>query len=305
MDDREAVAAMRSFNRFYTRQLGLLSEHVHASPHSLSEARLLFELSQRADPTAAEVARDLGMDEGQVSRTLKRLVELGLVERRKAPDDMRRALLGLTPAGRARFAELDAASSRETSARLAILGVGDRRRLIDAMHTIERLLSPPTERPALVLRGLEIGDLGWIARRQGMLYAEEYGWDHTFEALVAEILIAFVRNFDARRERAWIAEQEGQIVGSIFCVQQSTEIAKLRLLYVEPSTRGSGIGRRLVDECIRFARAKGYRTLTLWTNDILVAARHIYVAAGFELVAEERHHSFGVDLVGQNWDLVL
>jgi GNAT superfamily N-acetyltransferase len=189
---------------------------------------------------------------------------------------------------------------------LGQLGEVERRRLLNAMQDIQQILEPgPEPRVPYMLRGLKVGDAGWIARRQGMLYHEEFGWDHTFEALVAEILAAYIRNYDARHENAWITEREGEIVGSVFAVRQSDTVAKLRLLYVEPSARGLGIGARLVDECIAFARAQRYKTLTLWTNDILVAARRIYVAAGFKLVAEERHHSFGVDLVGQNWDLEL
>jgi DNA-binding MarR family transcriptional regulator/N-acetylglutamate synthase-like GNAT family acetyltransferase len=300
------VATMRRFNRFYTQRIGVLQEGLHASPFSLTEARLLYELAHRDGLTAAQLARELGLDPGYLSRVLGEFAKRGLIERLPSPSDGRQSLLALTEAGRVAFAPLDARSRDEIGGLLAGMAPPARRRLIAAMVEIERLLggAPPTREPYL-LRPHQPGDIGWVTHRHGVLYAEEYGWDESFEALVAEIAAKFVTAFDARRERCWIAERDGAIVGSVFLVKQSDDVAKLRLLLVEPAARGLGIGKRLVEECIRFARQVGYRKITLWTNDILVAARHIYQGAGFVLVAEERHHSFGHDLVGQNWDLAL
>ena len=305
MNDAQ-VAAIRSFNRFYTRQIGLLEEGLLRSEYSLTEARVLYELALREGLTASELGRDLGLDAGYLSRLLKKFDTLGLINRTPSQEDARQSVLALTAAGRDAFAPLNKASQDEVAAMLRPLSTTERRELVQAMHTIQNLLGREAEPEAgFTLRPHRPGDIGWIAHRQGILYHEEYGWDGTFEALVAEIAAAFVNNFAPQWERCWIAERRGEIVGSVFVVRQSDEVAKLRLLYVEPSARGLGIGARLVDECIRFARAKGYGTLTLWTNDVLVAARHIYEKAGFNLVAEEHHHSFGKDLVGQTWNLAL
>jgi DNA-binding MarR family transcriptional regulator/GNAT superfamily N-acetyltransferase len=302
----EQIAAFRRFSRFYTRQLGLLVEGLLTSTFSLTESRILYELAHRDGPTAAELGRELGLDPGYLSRILKRFEARGLLRREASVDDARQSVLVLTPEGHAAFGPLNRASEEQAGNLLAALPVSGRRQLVAAMGDIERLLGSAREPgPPYLLRPLQSGDLGWIIRRQGMLYAQEYGWDETFEALVAEIAAAFVKNFDPKREACWIAEREGEIVGSIFLVRQSDEVAKLRLLYVEPSARGLGIGRRLVSECIRFARARKYATMTLWTNDILAAARHLYEEAGFRLVAQDTHHSFGKDLVGQNWELDL
>ena len=302
----DSVDAVRRFNRFYTRRIGVLDEHLLQSPFSLAEARLLYELAHRTAPAAAELARDLGLDPGYLSRTLQRLEKAGLIARAPDSDDARRSRIGLTEAGRAAQAPLEEQSNAAVAAMLAPLAPHDRTRLSAALATIEGLLSDaPRDKPALVLRRPQPGDIGWIIHRQGRLYAEEYGWDESYEALVAEILAAFVKNFDAARERAWIAEMDGEIVGSVFLVRQDDAIAKLRLLYVEPAARGLGIGSRLVDEVIAFARLKAYSTLTLWTNDVLAAARRIYEGAGFRLVAQGRHKSFGKDLVGQTWELTL
>ena len=300
------IAAVRRFNRFYTRQIGVLQEGLLASEFSLTEARLLYELAHRDGLSAAQLARELGLDPGYLSRILTAFARRGLVSKQPAPDDGRQSLLMLTPDGRAAFAPLDARSRTEVGAMLARLSASEQRRLIAAMATIEALLGDPAapQEPYL-LRPHQPGDIGWVISRHGALYAEEYGWDETFEALVAEIAGRFITNFDAKRERCWIAERAGARIGSVFLVRDSDSVAKLRLLLLEPEARGLGIGRRLVEECIRFARRTGYRTVTLWTNDILVAARRIYQAAGFTLVAEERHHSFGHDLVGQNWELAL
>lgn len=305
MNDAQ-VAAIRSFNRFYTRQIGLLEEGLLRSEYSLTEARVLYELAQRDGLTASELGRDLGLDAGYLSRLLKKFDTLGLVTRTPSQEDARQSVLALTAAGQDAFAPLNKASHDEIAAMLRPLSAREKEELVRAMHTIQNLLGrKPEPEVDITLRPHRPGDIGWVAHRQGILYHEEYGWDGTFEVLAAEIAAAFVRNFDHRWERCWIAERRGEIVGSVFVVRQSDEVAKLRLLYVEPSARGLGIGARLVDECVRFARAKGYRTLTLWTNDVLVAARRIYEKAGFQLVSEERHHSFGKDLVGQTWDLAL
>jgi DNA-binding MarR family transcriptional regulator/GNAT superfamily N-acetyltransferase len=302
----EQVAAIRAFNRFYTRQIGLLAEGLLDSEFSLTEVRVLYELAHRDRLTATDLGRDLGLDAGYVSRILKKFEARNLVERTQSPADARQAMLALTPAGHEAFQPLNQASHDQIAAVLTALPAPQRVELVRAMGTVQRLLDGnPEPKVPYILRPHQVGDLGWITHRQGVLYAQEYGWDETFEALVAEIAAAFVKNYDPRHERCWIAEREGEVVGSVFVVRQSDEIAKLRLLYVEPSARGLGIGQRLVDECIRFARARRYKVLTLWTNDVLVSARRLYEASGFKLVAEERHHSFGKDLVGQNWDLDL
>jgi DNA-binding MarR family transcriptional regulator/GNAT superfamily N-acetyltransferase len=302
----QRIAAVRRFTRFYTRHIGVLREGLHASPFSLTEARVLYELANRAAPTAADIARDLGLDAGYLSRILRGFAQRGLLARARSQDDGRQSQLSLTPAGREAFAPLDRGSQDEVAAMLAPLSEGAQARLIEAMRTVEQLLGErPRDAPPYLLRPHQEGDMGWVVSRHGALYAQEYRWNMEFEALVAEIVAAFIRNCDARRERCWIAEIDGAAVGSVFLVKQSEEIAKLRLLLVEPQARGLGIGARLVAECIRFARLCGYRTLTLWTNDVLVAARRIYQAAGFRLVAEEKHHSFGHDLVGQNWEMDL
>lgn len=300
------IAAVRSFTRFYTRRIGVLREGLHDSPFSLTAARVLYELANRDAPTAGELARDLDLDPGYLSRILRTFAQRGLIGRRRSRQDARQTHLSLTATGRKAFAPLDRGSHDEVAALLAPLGDETQARLVGAMQTVEELLDGrANDTPAYVLRPHRAGDMGWVASRHGALYAQEYGWNLEFEALVAEIVAAFIRNFDARRERCWIAEIAGEPVGSVFLVKQTDEAGKLRLLLVEPRGRGLGIGARLVDECIAFARAAGYRTLTLWTNDILVAARRIYEKAGFRLVQEEKHHSFGHDLVGQNWDLVL
>jgi len=306
LPSEKQISAVREFNRFYTRQLGLLEEGLLKSEFSLTEARVLFELAHRESLTATSLGNELALDAGYLSRILRRFEERGLLTRQPSPTDGRQALLVLTEAGHQAFKPLNEASRDQVAGLLAALPLGERQKLVNAMKTIKRLMgTTPEPKLPYLLRPLRVGDLGWISHRQGVLYHEEYGWDETYEALVAQILSEFVRNFDPRREASWVAERDGEVVGSVFLVRQSDEIAKLRLLYVEPATRGLGIGRRLVDECIAFARSKGYRTLTLWTNDVLVSARRIYQAAGFRLVKEEPHHSFGKDLVGQTWDLDL
>ncbi|WP_163267867.1 bifunctional helix-turn-helix transcriptional regulator/GNAT family N-acetyltransferase [Chelativorans alearense] len=300
------IAAMRRFNRFYTRQIGVLEEGMYKSEFSLTEARVLFELAHRERLTASVLGNDLGLDAGYLSRMLKKFERRGLLKRQPSADDGRQSHLALTEEGRQAFEPLDRAARDLVEALLAPLPAADRETLTAAMRTVERLLGAAAERQVpYTLRPLRVGDIGWIVHRQGLLYHQEYGWDESYEALVAEILSAFVTDFDPRFEASWIAERDGGIVGSVFLVRASEETAKLRLLYVEPAARGLGLGRRLVDECIAFARARGYKRLTLWTNDILVSARRIYQAAGFRLEKEEPHHSFGKDLVGQTWTLDL
>jgi DNA-binding MarR family transcriptional regulator/GNAT superfamily N-acetyltransferase len=305
-DTDSLVASVRAFNRFYTRQLGVLDESVLASGLSLTEMRVLYELAHRDGATATELGRDLGLDAGYLSRLLSKFEVRRWLKRSPAPGDARQSLLVLTPSGRKAFAPIEKAAREQIATWLEALPPPQRDRLVKSMESVQRLLGGlPEAKVPYVLRDLRPGDLGWIVHRQGLLYHQEYGWDETFDALVAEIAGGFVKSFDAKRERCWVAEREGEVVGSAFLVRASDRVAKLRLLYVESSARGLGIGSRLVDECVSFARAKGYRTLTLWTNDILVSARKIYQAAGFRLVKEERHRSFGKDLVGQNWDLAL
>jgi DNA-binding MarR family transcriptional regulator/GNAT superfamily N-acetyltransferase len=302
----DAIAAVRRFGRFYTRQLGLLAEGLLHSDFSLTEARVLYELAHRDAPTAAELCRDLGLDAGYLSRILKAFDQRGLIAREASVHDGRQVLLSLTPMGRAAFEPLDLASQEDILAMIGGLGPEQTAALIQAMRTVETLMGgTPVVPTAITLRPHRLGDLGWIARRQAILYAREYGWDATYEALAAGILAAFVKTNNPDTERGWIAERDGQIVGSVFVMRGSDSVARLRLLYVEASARGIGLGRRLVDACIDFARDKAYRTLTLWTNDVLVPARRIYQHAGFRCVAAEPHHSFGKDLVGETWDLSL
>jgi DNA-binding MarR family transcriptional regulator/GNAT superfamily N-acetyltransferase len=268
---------------------------------------VLDRVAQRESATATALAHELGLDEGYLSRILNGFAKRGMIERRVSERDGRQIILGLTAQGREMFAAIDARSHDEVAAMLRELDGADQGRLTAAFETVERLLGGgrrPGE-PSYILRPHQPGDMGWIIHRHGVLYAEEYGLDESFEALVARVAATFIDNFDVRRERCWIAERDGEIVGSVLLVKDGDEIAKLRLLYVEPKARGLAIGRRLVDECIGFARRTGYRKITLWTNDVLVSARRIYQAAGFHLVREEPHHSFGRDLVGQYWELPL
>ncbi|RJG47037.1 helix-turn-helix domain-containing GNAT family N-acetyltransferase [Mesorhizobium sp. DCY119] len=301
----DQIEAVRIFNRFYTRQIGLLQEGLLRSNFSLTEARVLYELANREGLTASDLTRELGLDAGYLSRLLKKFETRRLLTRAPSTLDGRQTVLSLTVAGRAAFAPLNRASAEEVATLLGRLSVEDREKVVKAMQAVQRLLGGAEPKEPYILRPLQVGDIGWITHRQGVLYAQEYGFDGSYEALVAEILSTFVRDFDPQWERAWIAERDGEVVGSVFIVRKSETVAKLRLLYVDPSARGLGIGRRLVEECISFARSKGYKTMTLWTNDILLAARHIYQTAGFKLVEEDRHHSFGQDLVGQTWELEL
>ena len=270
---------------------------------SLTEGRVLYELAHREAATASALARDLDLDPGYLSRILKGFEARGLITRAASAEDARQSLLSLTSAGQAAFAPLDRRSQEEIGGMLEALPVPSQERLVAHMAEVESMLGErPAQAAPYLLRPHRPGDLGWIVHRHGALYAEEYGWDESFEALVAEIVVKFLKEFDPRRERCWIAEREGEILGSVMVVRQSDEVAKLRLLLVEPRARGLGLGRRLVEECIRFARLAGYRRMTLWTNDILHAARHIYEQTGFHLTAEEPHRSFGHDLISQTWE---
>lgn len=301
----EKTAAVRRFNRLFTRRIGVLREGLLHSPYTLAEARIIVEISNRdGEASASELARDLGLDPGHLSRILSSLEVRSLVEKSRSEADGRRRTLSLTKAGEEAFEMLDERSREEVAEMLGGLSEGDQSRLLEAMKTIEGVLDKSLKfSEPFYLRPHETGDMGWIVHRHGVLYAKEYGWDETFEALVAGIVADFISNFDPAKERVWVAEMNGEIVGCVFLVKESGKVAKLRLLLVEPTARGLGLGGRLVEECIRFARRCGYEKITLWTNSVLGAARHIYEEKGFVLVDEEEHHSFGHDLVGQNWEL--
>jgi DNA-binding MarR family transcriptional regulator/N-acetylglutamate synthase-like GNAT family acetyltransferase len=300
------AAAVRRFNRFYTRQIGVLNEGFLQSPFSLTQGRVLYELAHQERPTATKVSSALGLDTGYLSRILRRFERRGLIKRERSPADRRSHRLALTTKGRSAIEVLDARSQTEVRGVLSHLTEPDQRRLLEAMRTVERVLGGPAgAAPGYVLRPHHAGDMGWVVHRHAVLYAQEYGWDEQCEALFAEIVAQFIRNFDPKRERCWIAERDGDIVGSVFLVKESDTVAKLRLLLVEPSARGLGIGGRLVNECVKTARRLGYRKIILWTQSILHAARHIYEQAGFRLVRSEPHHSFGHDLVGETWELEL
>jgi DNA-binding MarR family transcriptional regulator/GNAT superfamily N-acetyltransferase len=302
----QRVAAVRRFNRFYTRQIGVLREKPYRRPFSLTEVRVLYELAHREQQTASELSSDLGLDAGYLSRILAGFDKRGWLDKKPCHADGRQSLLSLTGKGRKVLAPLDACSREEVGKILGGLSPAGQSRLIDAMRTIENLLGTPSSRdPAYILRPHQPGDMGWVVYRHGVLYAQQYGYDQHFEALVAEIVAKFVQNFDPGRERCWIAEKDGEIVGTVFLVKHSKTVAKLRLLLVEPTARGLGIGKRLVEECVRFARQVGYKSITLWTQSSLRAARGIYEKAGFRLVGQKPHHSWGQDLVAETWNLVL
>jgi DNA-binding MarR family transcriptional regulator/GNAT superfamily N-acetyltransferase len=302
----QRIAAVRRFNRFYTQRIGVLRHGWGGLAFSLTQARVLYELAQRAAPTATEVAAALGLDAGYLSRILRGFVAHKLITTERSRVDGRQVLLRLTAAGRKAVATLDTHSNREVGKLLGALPSTGQDRLVAAMGQIEHLLvEAPGSKGAPVLRTHRPGDMGWIVSRHGMLYWQEYGWDPRLEALCAEIVAAFLRNFDPARERCWIAELDGERVGTVMLVKESADVARLRLLQVEPAARGHGIGARLVAECVAFARAAGYRKVTLWTHSVLTAARLLYQRAGFELVASESHNEFGKELVGETWDLVL
>ena len=299
------VAAVRRFNRFYTSKIGVLDRGYVDSPYSVAEARVLYEIANRPmAPAASELTRDLGIDAGYMSRILRGFERRGLVSRVKVEGDARRSHLSLTAKGRQQFATIDRNTAKQISALVDELPAGRRQQAIGAMRAIEHAFAR-TEDKSFTVRTHRPGDMGWVTHRHGVLYAREYGWDERFEALVARICADFIDNFDPTGERCWIAERDGEILGSIFCVRKSKRVAKLRLLLVEPSARGLGVGTRLVDECISFARNAGYKQMTLWTQNNLHAARRIYERAGFTLSGEEKHESFGAKLVAQVWDLKL
>jgi len=302
------IASFRRFNRMYTRYIGTLNEGLLNSEYSLAEARVLYELATRAAPSASEIAEALGLDPGYLSRLLGKFDRAGLLHKKTSQQDGRYAELRLTARGKSAFKKLNALSEEQARATLQGLAPEARSELLRSMQCIEGILTR-TDRGRLphILRPHRVGDMGWVVYREGAGYAEQYGWDQTFEALVAKIVSDFIANFDPARERCWIAEADGQNVGHIFLVKHPDQphTAKLRLLFVEPSARGLGLGDALVNECIRFARVAGYRKIVLWTQSMLTPAVRIYRRAGFRLVKEEPHHSFGQDLIGQEWELEL
>ena len=302
--DPGRVAAVRRFNRYYTRRIGVLQEGLLHSPYSLAEVRVLYELAHASGLAARDLARHLGLDAGYLSRILQAFEKRGFITRGTGATDARQRPLALTAEGRRAFAPLDRRSQKEIAAMLAPIAESEQARLTGAMGAIERILDGTAEGP-FVLRTHRPGDMGWVVQAHGEIYFREYGWDARFEALVAHIAAEFIDKFDASRERCWIAERDGERVGSVFLVRKSAAVAKLRLLIVDPKARGAGLGKLLVGECVRFARECGYRTITLWTQQNLTAARRIYEAAGFTLVEREKHAMFGVPLVGETWELDL
>ena len=303
--DETDIAAIRRFNRFYTRTIGVLDHHILKSPFSLTEARVLYELAHRDNITAKEIGADLGLDPGYLSRIIQTFLDSKLITRTAVTQDRRQFRLALTAKGRTAFVKLDSRSRDSAASLLGQLPAGHTAQLIDAMATIERMLDPDAGRMKPVLRTHRPGDMGWVTSEHGRQYAEQYGWDISFEGMVADIVAKFLATYDASCERCWIAEVDSRPAGSVFLVKQSREIAKLRLLIVHPSAQGLGAGKMMVGECIAFARASGYRKITLWTQSILAAARGIYQSAGFVLVGSEPHHSFGQDLIGETWELTL
>jgi DNA-binding MarR family transcriptional regulator/GNAT superfamily N-acetyltransferase len=307
------VTELRAFNRFYTRRIGVLDERLYGTPFTLPQTRVLWELAHHEGISATELAGLLDLDAGYLSRLLAALKARKLVRAQRSPADARQSMLSLTAAGRRAFEPMNAHSQAQTAALLSSLDEPSRRRLLQATGTIESLLGAPrTDRPYL-LRAPRPGDMGWVIARHGAIYAQEYGWDITFEGLVAQIVGHFVEHFDAKREACWIAERDGQNLGCVFLVQARDDktgkpergVAQLRLLIVEPGTRGLGIGARLVAECERFARDAAYKRIKLWTQSSLTAARAIYAKAGYRLVSSEPHHSFGADLIGEMWEMAL
>ena len=299
------VESVRSFNRFYTRQIGVLQEGLLRSQFSLTEVRVMYELLHRRTTTAQELVKELNLDAGYLSRLLESFARRRLLRRQASRSDRRQVLLSLTRKGRLTFAPLDKRASAEVAAMLARLSPARQQQLLAAMNAIEQSLTPAAGQPSYLLRSHRPGDVGWMVQRHGQIYAQEYRWDEQFEGLVADIGGRFLKRHDPKREHCWIAERNGENLGCVLLVQRSRTVAQLRLLLVEPSARGMGIGKRLVEECIRFARQAGYRKLVLWTNHVLLAARHLYRQAGFHIVATEKHHSYGHSLVAETWELKL
>lgn len=303
------VQAVRRFNRFYTGQIGVLTDHLLHSSFSLAEVRVLYELAHRENPLASSIARDLGLDTGYLSRILRDFVKRGLVTKTHSASDGRQSPLSLTTLGRRAFLPLDRRASEQVGDMLRALPASSQSRLIAAMDTVENVLAASKEKEPdsspYILRTHRPGDMGWVVHRHGVLYSQEHGYNEQFEALVARIVGEFIPNFDPACEHCWIAEREGEIVGSVFLVKKSKHVAKLRLLLVEPSARGMGVGRNLVEQCVCFAREAGYKKMTLWTQSHLDAARSVYKKAGFRLIHEQPHHSFGLDLIAETWELDL
>ena len=302
----ERVAAVRRFNRFYTQHLGVLRHGWLDSPFSLTEARVLYEIRQRDRATATDIGRDLGLDAGYMSRILRRFHKAGLIRKQISPDDGRQSFLSITARGRKAFDPLEQRTEHQVGAVLDRLPASAQQHLVTAMGAIEQMIGDaPKPDGDIVLRGPRPGDLGWIVQRHAELYAEEYGWGENFEGICAQIVADYVKNFDPARERCWIAEMDGRNVGCVFLVKDSDTIARLRLLLVDPVARGRGLGKRLTGECVRFARERGYTSITLWTHQVLTAARHVYAGAGFRLTSSEARKSFGQDVVSEYWDLAL
>jgi DNA-binding MarR family transcriptional regulator/GNAT superfamily N-acetyltransferase len=298
------IAAVRRFNRAYTQHLGVLRDGFLDSPFSLTEARVLFEVRQRGHATATEIGRDLGLDAGYLSRILGQFEKSGLIRKQRSPSDGRQSFLSITAMGRKAMDLLERRTVRQVGDVLHRLSDPEQDRLVTAMRTVERMIVPqPAAEPEIILREPKPGDLGWVVARHATLYAEEYGWGGNFEGLCAQIVAEFVANYDARRERCWIAEMDGETVGSVFLVKDTDEIARIRLLLVDPAARGRGVGMLLTQECARFAKAGGYRGITLWTHSVLTAARHIYAKTGFTLTSSEKRKSFGKQVVSEIWDL--
>jgi DNA-binding MarR family transcriptional regulator/GNAT superfamily N-acetyltransferase len=302
----QRIGAVRRFNRFYTRSLGVLQEHYLETAYSLTELRVLYELGNRDKLSATDIKQALGIDHGYLSRILRSFGERGLIARTPAADDRRQKLLTLTAKGRKLFAAIDKRQQAAVAATLDRLGDGEQARLVAAMQAIETLIAPSSSAPSsYVLRPHRSGDMGWVVARHGVLYGTEYGWNSGIEALTAEIVAAFLKNYNPARDCCWIAEIDGEPVGSVFLVRETDEVARLRLLLVEPRARGLGIGRRLVEECIRFARLAGYKKITLWTHGVLAAARAIYKISGFQLTEQWVHDDFGKPEPSETWELQL
>ena len=305
------VEGVRRFNRFYTAAIGTLDERLLKSSLSLAEARLLFEIATSERPTASDISRQLKLDMGYVSRILRRFEDRGFIRRKTSNADGRQSIIFVTAAGRKEFSALNQRANEQVAAMLALLGPEKQRKLVESMTSIENILGAEGDRNGrarpFMLRTHRSGDMGWIVYRHGALYAQEYGWDERFEALVARITADFIDQYDAKSERCWIAERDAEFLGCVLLVKDRTaeRTAKLRLLLVEPSARGLGVGRALVQQCTHFGRQAGYSRIVLWTNSVLTSARHIYEHEGYRLVREEEHESFGKKLTGQNWELQL
>jgi DNA-binding MarR family transcriptional regulator/ribosomal protein S18 acetylase RimI-like enzyme len=300
------VAAVRRFNRFYTRHLGVLQHGWLDSPFSLTEARVLYEIKQRDRATASDIARDLGLDAGYLSRILRRFHKSGLIRKDVSPDDGRQSFLSMTARGRKAFDPLETRTERQVGAVLCRLSAAEQEHLVSGMRAIEAMIESEPKQPSdIMLRQPRPGDLGWVVARHAELYAREFGWAENFEGLCAQIVADFVSKYDPKCERCWIAEMDGQNVGSVFLVKDTEKVARLRLLLVDPVARGRGLGTRLTDECVQFARKRRYQSITLWTHQVLTAARHIYERAGFRLTSSEPRRSFGQDVISEHWDLAL